>query len=66
MTAHGLSQMDIWNILMLRRWERRDVMLPEKPSEPYAPVWKTGEEAKERNRELEEEFQDAAKAVRSG
>ena len=64
MKARGLVQPDIWNILMLRRWERKDVMLTPKPSEPYAPAWKTCQEAKQRNQELAEEFGDA-EAVRS-
>lgn len=63
MTAHRVVPMDIINILKLRRDERRELIIP-KPSEPYAPAWKTGEEAKERNQELAEEFRDA-EAVRS-
>jgi len=58
MTAHDVAKTDIWNILMLRRWERKDVMLPEKPSESHAPAWKTGEEAKRRNQELAKEAED--------
>lgn len=59
MTAHGLPQQDIWNILMIRRWVRKDVMAPPEPPEPYAPAWKTGEEAKRRNQELAAEFKVA-------
>ena len=62
MTAHRLSQREIWNILMLRRWERKDVMLPEKPTHPYEPAWETGEEAKKRNQELAKEAEDARPA----
>ena len=52
MKLHGLTQQDIWDVLMLRRRERKDVMLPEKPIQPYAAAWTTAEEAKSRNREL--------------
>lgn len=55
MTIHGVFQSEIENVLMFRRWERKDVMLTPKPSEPYAPAWKTAEEARERNGELAEE-----------
>ena len=65
MKAHRLVQEDIGNILMLRRGERKDVMLPEKPSKPYAPAWKTGEEAKRRNQELAEEADDATRTGRT-
>ena len=58
MTAHRIQQSDIENILMHRRRERKDVMETPKPSEPYAPAWKTGEEAKRRNQELAKEAED--------
>ena len=64
MTAHCLPQADIWNVLMLRRRERMDPMLPDKPSEPYAPAWKTAEEAKRRNWELAKEAEDAKRTGR--
>jgi len=59
MTSHRLAQADILNILMLRRWERKDPMLPEKPSEPYAPAWETTEEARRRNKKFAKEAEDA-------
>lgn len=62
MTAHRLSQRRIWNILMLRRWERKDPMLPEEPPKPYAPAWNTAEEAERRNQKLEKEANDARPA----
>ena len=58
MKARRLVQADIWNILMLRRWKRKDPMLPEKPSEPYASAWETAEDAKKRNKELAKEVED--------
>lgn len=65
LTAHRVTTTDIVNILNLRRAEREGPPRVPDLTEPYAPAWKTGEEAKERNRELEGELQDAAKAVRS-
>jgi hypothetical protein len=62
MAVHGVSQSEIENVLMLRRWERKDVMLPENPSESYAPAWETAEEAKRRNKELTKEADDARPA----
>lgn len=59
MTTHHLTQSCICNILMLRRVERGDPMLPEEPSEPFAPAWRTAGEARGRNVELAEEAKDA-------
>ena len=63
LTAHRVTTPDIVNILNLRRVEREGPPWVPDLTEPYAPAWKTGEEAKERNRELEGELQDA-KALR--
>ena len=62
MTAHRISDSEICNILMLRRLERNDPMLPEEPSEPFAPAWRTPEKARRRNVELAEESRDARSA----
>ncbi len=59
MTVHRVTEREIENILTIRRRERKDPMLPEKPLEPYTPGWKTGEEAKMRNQELAEEAEEA-------
>jgi len=58
MTVHGVFQSEIENVLMFRRWERKDVMLTPKPYEPYAPAWKTAEEARRRNQELANEAKE--------
>ena len=52
MTAHGVAELEIFNILALA--ERVNPgNIPEEPPEPFAPAWKTAEEAKQRNSELE-------------
>jgi len=52
--AHGLREMEIWEILIARGRERT-TNLPEKPEEPFALAWETAEEARRRNREMLQE-----------
>jgi hypothetical protein len=59
MRAYRVQERDIENILRVRRRDREDSMLPEKPIEPFAPAWKTADEARRRNQDLAEEANDA-------
>lgn len=57
MKAHGVGEMDVWNVLLLQERQRK-TPIAEKPEQPFEPAWESAQQAKRRNRELVEEAND--------
>ena len=55
MKANGVWEREIWSILVLRERERKTV-LAVRPDRPFKPAWRSAEEARQRNTELEQTF----------
>jgi hypothetical protein len=49
--AYKVFEHEIATLISLRSWERRS-LLHELPKEPFKPAWETGEEARQRAKEL--------------
>ena len=58
MKAHGLGELEIFDILIARGRERTTA-IAEDPEQPFAVAWKTANEARRRNQELAKEAEDA-------
>jgi len=64
MKAHGVEEMDIWNILVLRERQRK-TPIAEKPEQPFELAWESDEQAKGRNQELAKEADDVKRTGRT-